>query len=120
MDKMESKEIKQDYKKDESNVEREEKNQDYMNIEISKKNVEGVEKNKVEFDSCILLDVNKHKQDLAKVKKEAEKRNAGMEIINKVKKDLEEALKNALFKDAAAEFLKKTVPERRDIRNKVK
>lgn len=77
-----------------------------------KKKAEDLEKSKTDLNNSIISTANKHKQELAKAKKDAEDSKAGGEDLVKVKKDLEEATKNAQAKEAESEQLKKEVAEK--------
>merc|ERR1719233_500735 len=78
-----------------------------------KKKVEELEKSKADLNSTILTAANKHKQDIAKAKKEAEDSKIGGDDLVKVKKELEESQKSVQEKEDEAEKLKKEVGEKK-------
>jgi len=77
-----------------------------------KKKVEELEKTKADLNSTISTAANKHKQDIAKAKKEAEDSKIGGDDLVKVKKELEESQKSVQEKEDEAEKLKKEVGEK--------
>merc|ERR1712059_134827 len=74
-----------------------------------KKKTEELEKNKQEVNNSLTAAGNKHKQEIAKLKKEADDSRAGNEDITKVKKELEEVQKLVASKDTEIDNQKKDI-----------
>jgi len=81
-------------------------------INTLKKKLEDLDKAKGDLNTNLATAVNKHKLELAKVKKEADESKTSSDDSNKTKKDLEEAQKTIQVKETEAENLKKTLAEK--------